>query len=820
MVQVRGTVHDVSDNPDRVEKIIVRAVEPRMHGTTYITEESAQFPVVNGVLDFNVLPGPCVVAFLRPHGATTYEKLLVPDVAEATFRECLDAAALAEEGTKSALEEVVRQIQEELNKAAPLMDEMRSLHTSVNESKTVVDGYVKDAQNSASEAATSESNAKGYETTAGDYAAVATTAATEAVDAMERATEIVGGDFATREELKEVESYLEKYQPGINDLGDWDSEGVYEPGDIVTHDDARWLGVQSVEDLPERKNLIPNPRFANNRSGWTAGAGTTMTVEGTSVVVDFTADKNIGVSVFLPPTVDTSGTVASGSYTVYNPGDTPVSLRVQLARSGSGSIFEDVTVEPGVTTVISIENVDTSMTSTMRFYISGGPGGVPAGTQIVVSEPLLEPSATLGEYFDGSFDDVEDSTGSITYSWDGEENNSSSTVAGNVVTPPTGEPGESETWVMTGRVSMPKETPLQRLSPPESIPDPEHVTRYISDLSPDGLTILGVTGWHIRVSTDEAKSWDVLSNFSELGMQLPRTCRWLPDGEIIVNTNGVDGSGQHVYRSKGADWGRGEPTWEHVFTLLSVNEGPAHGWSWSIYENIVLLAGYGSKTGVDNARHVYLSTDMGRSFRMVHELPNDAGIHQHGVAWDPVWDRIWLTFGDDKDGWKFSDDLGETWHFAKYDDYASAPMQAVGIYPTKDAILFASDGSPNGLWRIPRSQGKHTGFYEPEVAFAFNDQSRLTHLCHAIYQRSPDHPVLFGYGAETQAMPSRVIATHDGYEVCDVWEDTFISEAGRGLRSLIGPTARGNLIWEKQDAEHGGSGRLRYTVPWPGGYDA
>ena len=170
MVQVRGTVHDVSDNPDRVEKIIVRAVEPRMHGTTYITEEPTQFPVVDGVLDFNVLPGPCVVAFLRNHGATTYEKLLVPDVEEATFRECLDAAALAEEGTKSALEKVVRQIQEELNKAIPLVDEVRNLRTEVNESKTLVDGYVKDAQNSASEAATSETNAKTSETNAASSA--------------------------------------------------------------------------------------------------------------------------------------------------------------------------------------------------------------------------------------------------------------------------------------------------------------------------------------------------------------------------------------------------------------------------------------------------------------------------------------------------------------------------------------------------------------------------------------------------------------------------------------------------------------------------
>ena len=55
------------------------------------------------------------------------------------------------------------------------------------------------AASSASNAATSETNAKQSETNAGDYAAVATTAATEAVDAMERATDLAGGDFATRE---------------------------------------------------------------------------------------------------------------------------------------------------------------------------------------------------------------------------------------------------------------------------------------------------------------------------------------------------------------------------------------------------------------------------------------------------------------------------------------------------------------------------------------------------------------------------------------------------------------------------------------------
>ena len=173
MVQVRGTVHDVSDNPDRVEKIIVRAVEPRMHGTTYITEEPTQFPVVDGVLDFNVLPGPCVVAFLRNHGATTYEKLLVPDVDEATFRECLDAADLAEGATKATLENAVRQVQEELSKVAPLVNEVRTLHTEVSDDRTAVDGFAKAAQKSASDAATSQSKAKTSETNAANSAASA-----------------------------------------------------------------------------------------------------------------------------------------------------------------------------------------------------------------------------------------------------------------------------------------------------------------------------------------------------------------------------------------------------------------------------------------------------------------------------------------------------------------------------------------------------------------------------------------------------------------------------------------------------------------------
>ena len=60
------------------------------------------------------------------------------------------------------------------------------------------------AAGSAAAAKTSETAAKQSEGNAGDFAAVATTAATEAVGAMERATEVVGGDFATRSDLTDA----------------------------------------------------------------------------------------------------------------------------------------------------------------------------------------------------------------------------------------------------------------------------------------------------------------------------------------------------------------------------------------------------------------------------------------------------------------------------------------------------------------------------------------------------------------------------------------------------------------------------------------
>ena len=124
--------------------------------------------------------------------------------AEAAAREARDHADRAEAGADrvGTAEQVGVWASEASSSASAAASARSAAQTARNASQSARDaaeGHADRAATSESNAATSETNAKQSEDNAGDYAAVATTAATEAVDAMERATEIAGGDFATHE---------------------------------------------------------------------------------------------------------------------------------------------------------------------------------------------------------------------------------------------------------------------------------------------------------------------------------------------------------------------------------------------------------------------------------------------------------------------------------------------------------------------------------------------------------------------------------------------------------------------------------------------
>lgn len=324
-----------------------------------------------------------------------------------------------------------------------------------------------------------------------------------------------------------------------------------------------------------------------------------------------------------------------------------------------------------------------------------------------------------------------------------------------------------------------------------------------------------IASGELRFTRDDGATWQGMHTFPSA-----LSHAWvLPNGELLAAV-GTGTEPRSLWKSN--DYTDQNPT-AATWTKTLESSGPSiyfsSGWGYSAHENIVLVAEYGPKTTADGAvtspaRYVYLSLDSGDTwttiFDLVTYLTTDRGLttthgqHVHGVAWDKWWDRIWVTFGDDTNGMVFSDDLGKTWHTADWGpaQYGSGQHQAVGIAPMRDCILLGSDSEPNGVWRVSRAPGKHSDTYAIEEAWTVpDDQNRLTHLCHSIHRvATPDGEViLFGFGTETVPGHTFIVGTRDGVNFRQVWVDSLEIPAGRGIRTIAGPTLRGELIVGSHD---------------------
>ena len=212
--------------------------------------------------------------------------------AEAAAREARDHADRAEAGADrvGTAEQVGVWASEASASASDASSARYGALTARDAARTASDaaeGHANSAATSESNAATSETNAKQSEDNAGDYAAVATTAATEAVDAMERATDLAGGNFTTHEyvdgalALKADKTYVDStvwLKPALGTDSNVDSlpSGIYpvptstvattlglplgEPGELET----TWL---DSPGLRRRQTLHVDP-YLGDRPGY------------------------------------------------------------------------------------------------------------------------------------------------------------------------------------------------------------------------------------------------------------------------------------------------------------------------------------------------------------------------------------------------------------------------------------------------------------------------------------------------------------------------------------------------------------------------
>ena len=181
------------------------------------------------------------------------------------------AAIQAQVRSEAAADRAEARVDEAINNGAELVraevkqdaDRAVSARQAATQSESSAAASEDAAASSASNAATSETNAKQSEDNAGDYAAVATTAATEAVDAMERATDLAGGDFATHEYVDSAVANVPRVDTTVGTRVFVGSQMIF--GDTGLRRLARWdsQGVDIPDALkdfaPAEENLSSNP---------------------------------------------------------------------------------------------------------------------------------------------------------------------------------------------------------------------------------------------------------------------------------------------------------------------------------------------------------------------------------------------------------------------------------------------------------------------------------------------------------------------------------------------------------------------------------
>lgn len=106
MTVVTGDIRLVTDRPDSVSQVWLRAPRGRVQGSAYVTESPDAVQVENGSVSFSALPGPLVMVLVTQGQPLNSVKLIVPDKSTASLRECIEAAGLADDGTLNALEEL------------------------------------------------------------------------------------------------------------------------------------------------------------------------------------------------------------------------------------------------------------------------------------------------------------------------------------------------------------------------------------------------------------------------------------------------------------------------------------------------------------------------------------------------------------------------------------------------------------------------------------------------------------------------------------------------------------------------------------------
>lgn len=364
-------------------------------------------------------------------------------------------------------------------------------------------------------------------------------------------------------------------------------------------------------------------------------------------------------------------------------------------------------------------------------------------------------------------------------------------------------------------------------------------------ISRDRKTLYGSNGTTGLVqSGNDGTTWVALHTFAQNVVGLIET----DDGEAVCICQSGAASPGYIYKSSGWSASHIAATWTlelttsggyirtgfHCHNAMFGNDNVNPGTS-----KYGVAAEYGSQTvtggagpNATTAHRVFFTQDYGVTWPQVLDIytffGSAVGLHVHGTCYDPWWDRIWVTFGDNQQNSPltdilYSDDHGTTWtQMAPPPEWSGlAPFQETTVFPTEDAIFFGADNGP-GMLRVSRAGYRKTGQIQILGQEVGHSSSQQVHFCLNRNRNQPGAPLFSGDSSVSAFRWPGISVVTDNLRISDAWIDPTLQNNGnKGVFSVMGPTYNGIVVaWVV-----GGAGSTNYMLTAelltaePGAYD-
>lgn len=379
------------------------------------------------------------------------------------------------------------------------------------------------------------------------------------------------------------------------------------------------------------------------------------------------------------------------------------------------------------------------------------------------------------------------------------------------------------------------------VAPPTLVANPQHLSTpayYPLMLWSDGNTLIGFNNTNVQlgVSTNQASSWTNGDGHALWGAAFGDAIQGLiqlVNGEVLLsiqkNSSG-DTTGE-VWLSSG--WNPATASASVGWTKVITCSGPGNwcdgrfGFSyrsvapaWSQRAGWVVVCEYGTRitaaaTVEQAAVKTWLSKNNGQTWEVIWDLNDMVSTftyaHNHGCAYDPYDDVIWMTHGDG--GGPSSGRCGIYWLAGENVDTAAVAVgtgsnpswnlvagsrtsavstwQTTTIDPRPTGIVLLSDGKPFGVNRLPRRGRRNYGTLTGLLPFPIGVIGG--HAWRNWWQEGS--PLLLTLINQSTTAPGpALVVTTDGENFYEAYrETTAISGSAPGLSRPVGPDSTGTL---------------------------